>query len=188
MALAAGLLLAIPGSAQMRSSVSAGPAGRPMPPGGGTGIRFSNHMHRGNHFGPVIYPYGFYDDFSYNDRPEVVEQPAPVVVIRDDRPAAPATAAVPPPDPKIIEVPETLVRTTAPSATPTAIFIFADGRRVESQNYTITDKLLTVKEAHRPVLQVPLDQLDLDATLAANHERGLELRLPESKSEILLSF
>jgi hypothetical protein len=35
---------------------------------------------------------------------------------------------------------------------------------------------------------VPLDVLDIDATIAANHVRGIDLRIPESRNEISLSF
>jgi hypothetical protein len=189
LAFVAGVLLVLPASAQMRSTISTGPIARPHPP---SGIRFNDHFHHGNNFGrAAIYPYAFYDDF-YGDRyPEVVEQPAPVVVVRDERPvaSAPITPALPPADPKMIEVPSGPDRTAGGPAAPiTAIFILSDGRKIESQNYTVTDKLLTVKESHRPAFQIPLDQLNVDATLAANHARGLDLQLPESKSEILLSF
>lgn len=191
LAFVSGLLLVLPARAQMPSSISAGSIRRPLPPSGASGIRFSNHFHRGNNFGSTIfYPYGFYDDFYAGRYPEVAEQPPPVVVVRDERPPATATVPqLPPLDPKIIEVPASTGRTLkSPAAASTAIFILSDGRRIESQNYTVTDKFLTVKESHRPVLNIPLEQLNVDATLAANHERGLDLQLPESRSEILISF
>ena len=170
--------------------------GRPHPPSV-PGIRFNNfnnHFNHGRNFGStVLFPYGFYDDF-YRDRySDPVEPPAPVVVVRDDRPpataVAPAPTPLPPADPKIIEVPSALERTArGPAAPTTAIFILSDGRKIEAQNYTVTDTFLTVKESHRPTLQIPLDQLNVEATLAANHARGLDLQLPESRSEILINF
>jgi hypothetical protein len=33
---------------------------------------------------------------------------------------------------------------------------------------------------------IPLNALDLKATIAANHERGIDLKLPTNRSEILL--
>jgi hypothetical protein len=192
LAFVAGILLVLPASAQMRSSITAGPVGRPLPPSGINGPRFGNHFHRGNRFGggTVLYPYGFYDGFYDEGYREVVEQPAPVVVVREERPpAAPPTPPLPPADPKLIDVPEAstrLLKSAAPSIA--AIFILSDGRRIESQTYTVTDTLLTIKESHRPSIQIPLAQLNVDATLTANHERGLDLQLPESKSEILISF
>jgi hypothetical protein len=93
-------------------------------------------------------------------------------------------------DPKLIEIPESTVRAAikAPDRTVSTVFVLADGRRIESQNYTVTDSILTIKESHHPALQIPLDQVNVEATLAANRERGLDLQLPESKSEILISF
>lgn len=189
------LLLVLPAAAQMRSVISAGPtgAGHGHPGGIITRPDFARSFHHGNRFGTVIYPYsfGYYDGFYGEPYPGVVEQPAPVIVVRDERPAT--TAAPPvqiaPADPKLIDVPEPqMLRTTAVARTPSAIFIFTDGRRLEAQNYTVTDTQLTIKEAHRPAVQIPLDQLNVQATLAENHQRGLDLQLPESRSEILVGF
>jgi hypothetical protein len=175
----------------MRSSIGPGAIGRPLPPGGISGPRFGNHFHHGNRFGgSFIYPYGFYDGFYDDGYSRVVEQPAPVVVVRDDQPPAPAPVPqLPPADPKLIDVPQNLVRAGSAANVPaTAIFVFADGRRLEAQNYTVTDKLITIKEAHHAAVQFPLDQLNVDATLSENHARGLDLQLPEGRSEILISF
>ena len=176
----------------MRSTISAGPIriSRPHPPGVFTRPGFGRHFH-GNSFGTVIYPYGWYDGFYDGGYSEVVEQPAPPVVIVRDAPATIPSAApvqIAPVEPKIIDVPEPVAVATGIAKTPAAIFILSDGRRVESQNYTITDTILTIKEPHRAAMQVPLGQLNLEATLAENHKRGLDLQLPESRSEILISF
>src|SRR5512146_465199 len=189
------ILLAVPGLAQMRSTISAGPirGGRPHPPGvilrSGCG-----HHFRANRFGPVVYPFGLYDGFYGYDQayPEVIEQPAPpVVVVRDERPA-PVAAPIqitPVEPPKMIEVPDVVVaRAAASTRTPQAIFILSNGRKLEARNYTVTDSLLIIKEPYRTAIQVPLSQLNVDATLAENHQRGLDLQITESKSEILLGF
>jgi hypothetical protein len=192
------LLLVLPGLAQMRSTISAGPirsagpfnGGRPHPPG----IYFRHGFRRhfgGNGFGTVVYPYGLYDGFYDDGYPDVVEQPAPPVVIVREAPAASAPAppvALAQAEPKMIDVPEAVAPSANLTRTPAAVFILSDGRRLESQNYTITDSVLTVKEPHRPAVQVPLSQLNIDATLAENHQRGLDLRLPESRSEIVIGF
>lgn len=190
------ILLVLPGLAQMRSTISAGPlrGGRPHPPGVIFRSGFGHHF-RANHFGPVVYPFGIYDGF-YGDGydqayPEVVEQPAPpVIVVRDERPATVAPVQIAPAEPpKMIDVPEAVTaRPAASTRTPSAIFIFSDGRKIEAQNYTITDSLLTFKEPYRAAVQVPLSQLNVDATLAENQQRGLNLQIPENKSEILLGF
>ncbi|HEU5402410.1 MAG TPA: hypothetical protein VFU86_13690, partial [Terriglobales bacterium] len=107
-------LLVLPAAAQMRSTISAGPihtAGpfspvRPHPPGIVFRPGFGHHF-RGNRFGTIVYPYGFYDGF-YDGYPEAVEQPAPpVVIVHDEAPAASAvTAPVVPAEPRMIAVPE----------------------------------------------------------------------------------
>lgn len=193
---AVAILLVVPGVAQMRSTISAGPMHSAGPFNGGHGPSiafrpgFGRHFHR-NGFGTIVYPYGFYDDFydGAYDRSYPEQPPPPVVIVRD-APAAtpPAAVQVAPADPKMIEVPEASTVFSSLAKTPTAVFILADGRRLESQNYTITDSVLTIKEPHRAAIQVPLGQLNIDATLAENHQRGLDLRLPESRSEILLGF
>lgn len=35
---------------------------------------------------------------------------------------------------------------------------------------------------------IPLTAINLDATAAANRERGIDLKFPTNKSEIMLSF
>lgn len=191
-------LLVVPGVAQMRSTNSSGPihAGRTFNGGHGPGIGFrpgfGRHFH-GNRFGTVIYPFGlydgFYDGFYDNGYRDVPDQPAsPVVVVRD-APAATAPATpVPPAEPKMIEVPEPAKVASNIARTPAAVFVLSDGRRLETQTYTITDSVLTIKELHRPAMQVPLDQLNVEATLAENHQRGLNLQLPENRSEIVIGF
>jgi hypothetical protein len=187
------LLLIAPTMAQMRSTISTGPihGGPPHPPGVTFRQNFGHHSHRGNGFGNVVYPYGFYDDFYDEPYRDVVEQPAPVVVVRDAQPAAAPAPAIQPAavEPRMIEIPEAIAVRSMPIAKAVpAVFIFSDGRRIEAQNYTITDSLLTIKDARRPAVQIPLDQLNVEATLAENHQQGLDLRLPESRSEILIGF
>ena len=186
------VLLALSALGQSRSSISAGSPGmgRPQPPSvfNHPG-QFHRGFHRGNGFGTVIYPYGYYDPF-YDDRyAGAPVQPTPVVVVKEDPPPAPVPVVQPVPvDPKIIEVPDTPRRTGNAAKMIPAIFILNDGRRVETQSYTITDSILTIKQPHRTVQQIPLTQVNVEATLSANHERGLDLQLPENTSEILISF
>jgi hypothetical protein len=35
---------------------------------------------------------------------------------------------------------------------------------------------------------VPLSAINMDATLAANHQRGLDLQIPENRQQITLGF
>jgi hypothetical protein len=173
----------------MRSSVSAGGIGRPHAPGGViSGPRFGHFRGSNRYGGTVVYPYGFYDGFYGGGYETELEQPTPVVVVHDERPVPPPAPSLPAPDPKIIDVPQSLIQSKTPSAPVAAIFILTDGRKLESQNYTVTDKLLTIKQPHQPGMQIPLAQINVDATLSANHARGVDLKLPESRSEILIGF
>jgi len=71
--------------------------------------------------------------------------------------------------------------------TPPAVFILFNGERLETNHYLLTNNSLRVQQggAQRTI---PLSTINMDATVAANHERGIDLRIPKSKSEIMLSF
>ena len=187
------LLLGVPGWAQMRSTISGGPirVGRPHPPAIFTRPDFGRRFH-GNRFGfgTILYPSGFYDAFYDEPYAGVVGQRASVVIVRDEGPPLPPAPPlqVAPEEPRMIEVPEATVTPSAGAKIPATIFILSDGRRLEARNYTITDSLLTIKEPRRPAMKFPVAQLNIDATIMANRQRGLDLRLPENRSEILLGF
>ncbi len=72
-------------------------------------------------------------------------------------------------------------------ALPPTIFILATGERLESRRFVLTANFLSVSidRQHRTV---PLDLLDIRATIAANHDRGIELQIPDDRNEISLSF
>jgi hypothetical protein len=75
-----------------------------------------------------------------------------------------------------------------PSAPPPpAIFILKNGERLESSRYTMTADAVRVQqgEAERTI---PISALNLEATNAANHARGLDLQIPTSKNQMILSF
>jgi hypothetical protein len=55
--------------------------------------------------------------------------------------------------------------------------VFKDGRPAEQiHNYILTRDTLYVGDRHP--IQIPVDQLDLDATVKANREAGVDFRLP----------
>ena len=70
---------------------------------------------------------------------------------------------------------------------PKTIFILANGERLESEHYTIEAGVLhvTVNGQQRTM---PLSALNVNATKSANHQRGIDLKLPASRSEVLLAF
>jgi hypothetical protein len=71
--------------------------------------------------------------------------------------------------------------------TPPAIFILSNGERLQAKRYTLTVDSLRIQDdgAERTI---PLSAVDVKATTALNHERGLDLDFPKSKSQMTLSF
>jgi thiol-disulfide isomerase/thioredoxin len=66
-----------------------------------------------------------------------------------------------------------------------AVFVLNNGQRLEAQHYTLTaDSLRTTIDGQPRT--IPLSALDLKATVAANRERGIDLKIPSNRSEISL--
>jgi thiol-disulfide isomerase/thioredoxin len=100
-------------------------------------------------------------------------------------------AAAVPSGPKIIDVPQAspaprAARTRAKPAQKT-IFVLANGERLESDQYSIEAGILhlTVGGEERAIA---LNALDLQATKALNRQRGIDLKIPQSRGEVYLSF
>ena len=88
--------------------------------------------------------------------------------------------------PKIIEV------QGGPSAQPAkprqpTVFVLKNGERIEIRRYTILGGLLrlTVDGKQRTI---PLTDLDLKASSAANQERGIDLKIPTNSNEVVMGF
>jgi hypothetical protein len=77
-------------------------------------------------------------------------------------------------------VPASVQSGSAPTDSEDAItLIFKDGRPPEQiHNYILTKDTLFVGDKHRP--DIPVDQLDLAATVKVNQELGVDFRLPGS--------
>ena len=88
--------------------------------------------------------------------------------------------------PKIIEVPG---GPSAPPAKPRppSVFLLKNGEKLEARRYTITGGSLHITADGKPRV-VPLTELDLKATLAANHERGVNLKIPTNPNEVVMGF
>ena len=88
-------------------------------------------------------------------------------------------------EPKVIEVRG--AANAAAKPLPPVIFILTSGERLESGRFLLRvhDLSVTVKRQQR---NIPLEQLDIDATLAANRERGIDLEIPTDPNEISLRF
>jgi len=117
---------------------------------------------------------------------EPAAQPAsPSVIVlqsRDEqRPAAPVES------PKLIEIPLTQPAGAAAKPEPPTLFVLASGERLEARRYTLTADSLRI-QIDRHERTIALSKLDLDATIAANRERGIDLQIPTDKTQIFLSF
>jgi hypothetical protein len=68
-----------------------------------------------------------------------------------------------------------------------AVFVLANGEQLETQRFVLTVSSLSVN-IDRCERVIPWEAIDLGATTAANRERGINLRIPADRNEILLSF
>jgi hypothetical protein len=151
---------------------------------------FSSRFHpRPDTVGSIVVPYFFpYDEpFGYEQpgAEMVANGPVPPVVIAqpDDRQSR---TPEPPAKAQVIEFPAAANSTAAKTLPPT-IFILADGERLETRRFVLTASSLCVSIGRRQ-RTIPVDRLDIDATLTANQERGIDLRIPADRNEISLSF
>jgi hypothetical protein len=148
-------------------------------------------------YGQVWFPWGvpywdedgyFWGDSYYQEQPQEQPQQPPaspqVVVVQDREPHQPAP---PPASPKFIEVPDSKETPVAAKPAPPALFVLKDGEKLESRNYLLTARSLQV-EVGGERREIPLDSLNLDATIAANHARGIELNVPRDRSAVFVSF
>ena len=185
-------LLAVPVCAQ-RGAASFHPSFTGLSAHGGS-MRIADGSFRGVHRGPLrrdrgvlFAPYWFpFDELGGYEPPyaESTGPDSPPIVLQSSAPdRVPGT-------PKIIEVPRESSRAEIlPSAKPLppAIFILKNGERLEAHRFLLRNGSLSFN-ANRQPRTIPLDSLDLDATLAANRERGIDLHVPADPNEISLSF
>ena len=90
------------------------------------------------------------------------------------------------PKSQFIEIPSA-ANAPAPRMPPPAVFILVNGNRLEARRFLLSASLLSVS-IDRQLRTVPLSMLDIGATVSANHERGIDLRIPDDRNEISLSF
>jgi hypothetical protein len=97
---------------------------------------------------------------------------------------------------QVIELPRTPGMKEA-EPQPPAIFVLKSGERLEARRFLLTATTLSVTgnvnsntnlNTSRSQRVIPLDALDLDATVAGNRQRGITLQIPADQNEICLSF
>jgi hypothetical protein len=139
--------------------------------------------HRHDSFGSIFVPY-----FVPYDEPFGYEQPDAEAVTNGTVPPVviPRTPEPPIPKGQVIEFPG-VANSTAAKVLPPTIFILANGERLETRRFVLTASLLSAS-IDRHQRTVPFDMLDINATITANHERGIDLRIPADRNEISLSF
>jgi hypothetical protein len=147
---------------------------------------FAHERHRRG-YGPIVYPYYF----PYEDYDEGTGYERPYTVVKAQRESAPAVISPPAsapvvPKAQVIELP-VAASSGADKPLPMTIFILANGERLETRRFLLTAAALSVNGGRRQ-RTIPVNQLDLDATIAANHSRGIELQVPADRNEILIRF
>ncbi len=185
------------GGGHVSGSHTAGVPGRSGFGGHRAGGRFGSRRFAGNRgawnnygYGGIgDYPYFLPDDWydgdgpydgQYGDAPADSAPPQVIVQrVREERPAKPVPPA------QVINIPST--SSAVPKALPPTVFILTSGERLESERFVLTANSLSVN-VHRSLRTIPLDMLDLDATVAANRDRGIDLRIPNDHNEISLRF
>ena len=142
---------------------------------------FSNGQSYRGGLGVLFSPYFLPDGEPYwsgEPGPEpVATEPEPQAVYAPPKPERPA---------EVIEIPVAADLKEIKPPTPT-MFVLTDGERLEAQRFVLTVSSLSVSiDRHERV--IPMQALDLDATAAANRERGINLQIPADHNEILLNF
>ena len=128
------------------------------------------------------------EPFWYGEPPEDESDALPAPQGRLMRPGRLRVAAPEPPaaNPKVIELPAT-ENSAASKPLPPAMFILTSGERLEVRRYLLTHDALYLTVDHQQ-RTIPIAMLDINATEAANRERGIEMRIPADHSEVSLSF
>lgn len=142
--------------------------------------------HQPGGYGYGAFPY-FLPDYEngWPEEEEAAQEPnrAPLVRVHDetrDREPAPPLPA------QFIEIPSTSKNAEA-KPLPDTIFILTNGEKLETQRYLLTASGVSLT-LHRDQRTIPLQMVDLDATIAANRQRGIDLRIPNDRNEISLRF
>lgn len=159
--------------------------GQPIRPGGSAvqgGVRNSANStrHRRNDYGVALWPYDLPYYGTENDAAETAPEQEPEPREQAEYETRPLPKA------QVIELPEP-EHATAAKALPPTIFVLTNGERLETQRFLLTASMLSVS-VHRTERTIPLGMVDLDATEAANRQRGIELRIPTDRNEISLRF
>ena len=142
--------------------------------------------HQRNGFGVGAFPY-FLPDYEsgwpeQGEAQEVTNE-SPVVRVRQENPPREPERPLPA---QVIEIPN-VSKPADVKPMPATIFVLTNGEKVEAQRYLLTASSLSIT-MQRNQRTIPVQMLDLDATEAANRDRGIDLRIPNDRNEISLRF
>jgi hypothetical protein len=173
------------------------------PPGAccGNGFMHGFPGRRPGHFArtpQVLFFSSYFDDYDFVPAPTFSEIPIPVSP-RSAEPVVASSAAdvvvKTSPGAKLIELPaQTKSRSSSPENNPASekirptVFLLLNGQRVEAQRYTITGDYVYVVTGRRHGTRIPIDNLDVAATINANRGNGIELRIPSVAGELFISY
>jgi hypothetical protein len=135
-----------------------------------------------------------YGDFPYflpdyetgwpqgEENPQEANRPPLVRIHDENRDREP----VPPLPAQVIDIPSTS-KNTETKPLPATVFVLTNGEKLETQRYLLTASGVSLT-VHRDQRMIPLQMIDLDATIAANRDRGIDLRIPNDRNEVSLRF
>jgi len=146
--------------------------------------QFSGNFHHRERPGVLLSPYFLPYDESYCSKDH---EPGPVTPEPLQRVLfTPPDQERPPADAQVIEIPSAASQKKGKTTMP-AVFVLINGERVETRRFVLTVSSLSVN-IDRCERLIPLEAVDVGATTTANRERGINLRIPADRNEILLSF
>lgn len=168
----------------------------------GSGYRHRHAQGYGYGYGAAWLPYdGYWDDGGDSDLEGSGDVNCAPECYGPEQPpysanyalAQPPVAAAPKPQipfhsasPKLQEI-ALPKQDSAPKPTPPALFVLNDGERIESRRYLLNDRFLQI-EAGSKGRTIPLSAVDLEATIAANQQRGINLIIPQGNNSLFLGF
>jgi hypothetical protein len=181
------------GMAAMQGGIAASHPNFGGHPGVAAGSRSLARGHQAGHgrhktegYGFGAFPY-FLPDYEtgWPEGEETPEQANKTSLVRVTDDSARRESASPVPA-QVIEIPDTK-KSTQTNPLPATVFVLTDGEKLETGRYLLTANSLSLT-IHRAERTIPLRMLDVDATVAANRNRGIDLRIPSDQNEISLRF
>jgi hypothetical protein len=171
-----------------------------------TGDRFHNHRDHRGFYGRrgyyPYYPYGYYPYAGYYPYDYYDRYDDPLAYDRQDDQDVYASAPSPAPDQEnsglhrdVQTLSGKIDRLQAdvearnqpkPDAEPETALVFRDQHVEEVRNYAISGGTLWVLNDHQSGKKIPLTQLDLDATVKMNDDRGVDFQVPGPTLQLMI--